>query len=182
MPSLPASRTAHIRQRGEETPSHPGGLSETGRKRLEEFKRNRERQRGELYANVSQCACNRQIFQRVLRHIKNAETTVPKASETFNAARIATNTTAEATETTDEGGTRPHVRSGDPVTTHPACVCPTWDGIRPPGGQMMVQVGARRRIGGGTRRRRGVREETLRTRMAHLSTWICASGRKSRSG
>ncbi|EKM60346.1 uncharacterized protein PHACADRAFT_83024 [Phanerochaete carnosa HHB-10118-sp] len=45
VPSLPASRTANIRQRGEETPSHPGGLSETGRKRLEEYRRNRERQR-----------------------------------------------------------------------------------------------------------------------------------------
>ncbi|OCH94206.1 P-loop containing nucleoside triphosphate hydrolase protein [Obba rivulosa] len=45
VPSIPASRTAHIRQRGEETPSHPGGLSETGRKKLEEYRRNRERQR-----------------------------------------------------------------------------------------------------------------------------------------
>ncbi|EMD41300.1 hypothetical protein CERSUDRAFT_41863 [Gelatoporia subvermispora B] len=45
VPNIPASRTAHIRQRGEETPSHPGGLSETGRKKLEEYRRNRERQR-----------------------------------------------------------------------------------------------------------------------------------------
>ncbi|TFK38625.1 hypothetical protein BDQ12DRAFT_605414 [Crucibulum laeve] len=44
VPSLPA-RTANVRQRGEETPSHPGGLSETGRKRLEEHRRNREKQR-----------------------------------------------------------------------------------------------------------------------------------------
>ncbi|GLB36636.1 putative helicase associated domain (HA2) Add an annotation [Lyophyllum shimeji] len=45
VPSLPASRSEHIRQRGEETPSHPGGLSETGRRRLEEYRRNREKQR-----------------------------------------------------------------------------------------------------------------------------------------
>ncbi|KZT08914.1 P-loop containing nucleoside triphosphate hydrolase protein [Laetiporus sulphureus 93-53] len=44
VPSLPLSRTANIRQRGEETPSHPGGLSETARNRLEEFRRKRERE------------------------------------------------------------------------------------------------------------------------------------------
>ncbi|KAF7796079.1 hypothetical protein EIP86_007250 [Pleurotus ostreatoroseus] len=45
VPSIPASRMGHIRQRGEETPSHPGGLSDTARTRLDEFRRNRERQR-----------------------------------------------------------------------------------------------------------------------------------------
>ncbi|KAG5651975.1 hypothetical protein H0H81_006749 [Sphagnurus paluster] len=45
VPSLPVSRNEHVRQRGEETPSHPGGLSETGRKRLEEHRKNREKQR-----------------------------------------------------------------------------------------------------------------------------------------
>ncbi|PCH33035.1 pre-mRNA splicing factor [Wolfiporia cocos MD-104 SS10] len=44
VPSLPASRTANIRQRGEETPSHPGGLSETARNRLDEYRRKRERE------------------------------------------------------------------------------------------------------------------------------------------
>ncbi|KZT24702.1 pre-mRNA splicing factor [Neolentinus lepideus HHB14362 ss-1] len=44
VPSLPAPR-GNMRQKGEETPSHPGGLSETGRKRLEEYRRNREKQR-----------------------------------------------------------------------------------------------------------------------------------------
>ncbi|KAH8101627.1 P-loop containing nucleoside triphosphate hydrolase protein [Cristinia sonorae] len=44
MPSLPASRSNNIRQRGEETPSHPGGLSEIARQRLEERRRNRERE------------------------------------------------------------------------------------------------------------------------------------------
>ncbi|KAF8624805.1 hypothetical protein AX15_005694 [Amanita polypyramis BW_CC] len=44
VPNLPASRVAHARQRGEETPSHPGGLSEPGRKRLEEYRRNRDKQ------------------------------------------------------------------------------------------------------------------------------------------
>ncbi|CCL99949.1 uncharacterized protein FIBRA_01974 [Fibroporia radiculosa] len=44
VPNLPASRTANIRQRGEETPSHPGGLSETARSRLEEYRRKRERE------------------------------------------------------------------------------------------------------------------------------------------
>ncbi|THH05571.1 hypothetical protein EW145_g4696 [Phellinidium pouzarii] len=44
VPSLPASRTNNIRQRGEETPSHPGGLSETARQRLDEFRKRREKQ------------------------------------------------------------------------------------------------------------------------------------------
>ncbi|KAL4254518.1 RNA helicase [Abortiporus biennis] len=44
VPGLPASRSGQIRQRGEETPSHPGGLSETARKKLEERRRNRERE------------------------------------------------------------------------------------------------------------------------------------------
>ncbi|KAJ7287790.1 pre-mRNA splicing factor [Mycena rebaudengoi] len=45
VPSLPAPRSDSQRQRGEETPSHPGGLSETGRKRLEEYRRNKDKQR-----------------------------------------------------------------------------------------------------------------------------------------
>ncbi len=48
VPSLPAFRSSNLRQRGEETPSHPGGLSEIGRQRLEEHRRSRERQRGKL--------------------------------------------------------------------------------------------------------------------------------------
>ncbi|KAI0762383.1 P-loop containing nucleoside triphosphate hydrolase protein [Fomes fomentarius] len=42
VPSLPASRSSHLRQRGEETPSHPGGLSEVARQRLEERRKTRE--------------------------------------------------------------------------------------------------------------------------------------------
>jgi len=45
VPALPPSHGKNSRQRGEETPSHPGGLSEVGRKRLEEHRRNREKQR-----------------------------------------------------------------------------------------------------------------------------------------
>ncbi|KAF8895011.1 P-loop containing nucleoside triphosphate hydrolase protein [Gymnopilus junonius] len=45
VPSLPAPRPTNLRQRGEETPSHPGGLSEIGRQKLEEHRRNREKQR-----------------------------------------------------------------------------------------------------------------------------------------
>ncbi|KAL6305628.1 P-loop containing nucleoside triphosphate hydrolase protein [Sparassis latifolia] len=44
VPALPASRMANIRQRGEETPSHPGGLSEIARRRLEDRRRTRERE------------------------------------------------------------------------------------------------------------------------------------------
>ncbi|EPQ61179.1 hypothetical protein GLOTRDRAFT_69469, partial [Gloeophyllum trabeum ATCC 11539] len=44
VPNLPASRGT-MRQKGEETPSHPGGLSETGRKRLEEYRKSRDKQR-----------------------------------------------------------------------------------------------------------------------------------------
>ncbi|KAH9917373.1 P-loop containing nucleoside triphosphate hydrolase protein [Epithele typhae] len=42
VPSLPASRSAQLRQRGDETPSHPGGLSDIARQRLEERRRTRE--------------------------------------------------------------------------------------------------------------------------------------------
>ncbi|KAI0696487.1 P-loop containing nucleoside triphosphate hydrolase protein [Cerioporus squamosus] len=42
VPSLPVSRSSHMRQRGEETPSHPGGLSEVARQRLEERRKTRE--------------------------------------------------------------------------------------------------------------------------------------------
>ena len=42
VPALPASRSSHLRQRGEETPSHPGGLSEVARQKLEERRRARE--------------------------------------------------------------------------------------------------------------------------------------------
>ncbi|KAF8876489.1 P-loop containing nucleoside triphosphate hydrolase protein [Infundibulicybe gibba] len=45
VPSVPAARASTVRQRGEETPSHPGGLSETGRKRLEEYRKSRDKQR-----------------------------------------------------------------------------------------------------------------------------------------
>lgn len=47
VPSLPASRANNIRRRGEETPSHPGGISDSARKRLEEFRKQRDRQKGE---------------------------------------------------------------------------------------------------------------------------------------
>ncbi|KAE9384188.1 P-loop containing nucleoside triphosphate hydrolase protein [Gymnopus androsaceus JB14] len=43
VPSLPVRNNP--RQRGEETPSHPGGLNEPARKRLEEYRRNRDKQR-----------------------------------------------------------------------------------------------------------------------------------------
>ncbi|KAL5490090.1 DHX38 [Sanghuangporus weigelae] len=45
VPTVPASRLGNLRHRGEETPSHPGGLSDTARRRLEEYKRNKEKQR-----------------------------------------------------------------------------------------------------------------------------------------
>ncbi|THH26848.1 hypothetical protein EUX98_g7335 [Antrodiella citrinella] len=44
VPSLPAPKSGNLRQRGEETPSHPGGLSELARQRLEERRKNRERE------------------------------------------------------------------------------------------------------------------------------------------
>lgn len=52
MPTIPASRSEHARQRGEETPSHPGGLSDTGRRRLEEYRRSKDKQRGEYYIHL----------------------------------------------------------------------------------------------------------------------------------
>lgn len=55
VPSLPASRTIHARQRAEETPSHPGGLSEEGRVLLEAHRRRRDHQRGERASFTSSC-------------------------------------------------------------------------------------------------------------------------------
>ncbi|EJD44265.1 hypothetical protein AURDEDRAFT_125294 [Auricularia subglabra TFB-10046 SS5] len=48
VPNLPMGRNA--RQRGEETPSHPGGLSEAAAQRLAEHRRNRERQKDAFQA------------------------------------------------------------------------------------------------------------------------------------
>ncbi|KAI6022598.1 pre-mRNA splicing factor [Pisolithus marmoratus] len=50
VPSLPTSRASTARHRGEETPSHPGGLSEVARQRLDEYRRNRDRQREGIIA------------------------------------------------------------------------------------------------------------------------------------
>ena len=55
VPSIPASRM-HNRQRGEETPSHPGGLSESARQKLEEHRRNRERQKGTWFGTCFECS------------------------------------------------------------------------------------------------------------------------------
>ncbi|KLO14565.1 P-loop containing nucleoside triphosphate hydrolase protein [Schizopora paradoxa] len=44
MPTQPASRNFNARQRVEDTPSHPGGLSEIARKRLEDRRRTREKE------------------------------------------------------------------------------------------------------------------------------------------
>lgn len=45
VPTVPASRTS-TRHRGEETPSHPGGLSDSARKVLEERRKAREKNKG----------------------------------------------------------------------------------------------------------------------------------------
>ncbi|KIJ21328.1 hypothetical protein PAXINDRAFT_64773 [Paxillus involutus ATCC 200175] len=50
VPSLPAPRSGTSRRRGEETPSHPGGLSEVARQRLEEHRRNKDKQREGIVA------------------------------------------------------------------------------------------------------------------------------------
>ncbi|KIK91836.1 hypothetical protein PAXRUDRAFT_148626 [Paxillus rubicundulus Ve08.2h10] len=50
VPSLPAPRGGTSRRRGEETPSHPGGLSEVARQRLEEHRRNKDKQREGIVA------------------------------------------------------------------------------------------------------------------------------------
>ncbi|KAG8913730.1 DEAH-box RNA helicase prp16 [Tulasnella sp. 408] len=49
VPSLPHGRS-NLRQREEETPSHPGGLSDVARKRLEEHRKMREQQRDGIRA------------------------------------------------------------------------------------------------------------------------------------
>jgi hypothetical protein len=45
VPSLPAPR-GHARTRVEETPTHTGGLSESARQKLEERRKNRDKQKG----------------------------------------------------------------------------------------------------------------------------------------
>ncbi|KAF8554533.1 P-loop containing nucleoside triphosphate hydrolase protein [Imleria badia] len=45
VPSLPPPRSGTSRQRGPETPSNPGGLSEIARQRLQEHRKNRDRQK-----------------------------------------------------------------------------------------------------------------------------------------
>jgi pre-mRNA-splicing factor ATP-dependent RNA helicase DHX38/PRP16 len=47
VPTLPAPRGA-LRHKGAETPSHPGGISDSARARLDEHRKARERQRGAL--------------------------------------------------------------------------------------------------------------------------------------
>jgi pre-mRNA-splicing factor ATP-dependent RNA helicase DHX38/PRP16 len=46
VPSVPAKRPNHARHRGEETPSHTGGVSDIAKARLEEYRKQRERNRG----------------------------------------------------------------------------------------------------------------------------------------
>jgi pre-mRNA-splicing factor ATP-dependent RNA helicase DHX38/PRP16 len=55
VPALPVAHTIYSRQRGEETPSHPGGLSEAGRNKLAEYRRNREKQKGSFPYFRSHC-------------------------------------------------------------------------------------------------------------------------------
>ncbi|KAF8508472.1 P-loop containing nucleoside triphosphate hydrolase protein [Gautieria morchelliformis] len=50
VPSLPVSRLGNIRQRGEETPSHGGGLSDAARQKLADYKRSRDNQREGIMA------------------------------------------------------------------------------------------------------------------------------------
>lgn len=45
VPNLPAPR-GHARTRVEETPTHTGGLSESARQKLEERRKNRDKQKG----------------------------------------------------------------------------------------------------------------------------------------
>ncbi|KAI0290573.1 pre-mRNA splicing factor [Russula brevipes] len=51
VPALPASRAGNVRQRAEDTPSHPGGLSEEGRVVLEAHRRRRDHQREGISAH-----------------------------------------------------------------------------------------------------------------------------------
>lgn len=87
VPSLPASRSSNARQRAEETPSHPGGLSEAGRIALEAHRRRREHNRGELasfaYVPLSD------FPQRASRRIKKGKQIPHVASTTFNAVPTA---------------------------------------------------------------------------------------------
>ncbi|KAF9040610.1 P-loop containing nucleoside triphosphate hydrolase protein [Panaeolus papilionaceus] len=50
VPSIPA-KPGNIRQRGEETPSHAGGLAPHARQRLDEYRRNRDKPQGIKIAN-----------------------------------------------------------------------------------------------------------------------------------
>ena len=47
VPALPASRSTNTRQKPEQTPSHPGGLSADASRRLAEYRKAREAQRND---------------------------------------------------------------------------------------------------------------------------------------
>lgn len=68
VPSLPASRSSNARKRAEETPSHPGGLSEAGRVALEAHRRRREQNRGEFASFAFALVSN--SLQRASRRTK----------------------------------------------------------------------------------------------------------------
>lgn len=88
VPTLPAPRPTNLRQRGEETPSHPGGLSEIGRQRLEEHRRSREKQRGNFLLLHLETVFLVLMLQRVLKRSMRRGLMLLKDWATFNVGQI----------------------------------------------------------------------------------------------
>jgi hypothetical protein len=151
VPALPAPRS-HQRQRGGETPSHPGGLSETARKRLEEHRRNREKQRG-MPPIIASFGTWLIILQMASLLLKNGETMPPVALVTFSDARIGINSTEEAAGggIIDVTGMPLLAQSVEALEKTPrACACQTSAGTRHLVGPKTARGGEMRATGDGT--------------------------------
>jgi hypothetical protein len=80
---------SHTRQRAEDTPSHPGGLSEEGRVLLEAHRRRRDHQRG-AFALSPYSYPSSHPLQREFQHIKKRKQTARAASMILSAVPTGT--------------------------------------------------------------------------------------------
>ena len=178
VPSLPASRTSNARKRAEETPSHPGGLSAEGREVLEAHRRRRDHHRGELASVPFALLPN--VPQRASRRIKKRKEAARVASTTFNVVPIATVTALGGGTIIEVGKQHPAPSAPLLVTTLPAYVFRTLDGIPHRVIRMAAVVadGAARVPELGMRRPHERREILALTKDSWSST--SGSGRKSK--
>lgn len=170
----------NLRQRGEETPSHGGGLTAAARQKLEEYRRSRDNQRGAFLAHVSIVFVHF-ISQRVSPRSKNIEMMVHVASGIFNGDLTATaNGEVDAATV---GGSQLHARSVAEAMMLRVFVSRMPHGTqRRVVKQAMAVVGVLRVIGVGMRRHHVLREVVVQ--MTKRARWrsMQESGRRSRFG